>query len=223
MTHARARYRVQGYPCTVPGCGQPRQRLGQYCKQHDRVNTQTGDPLGQTIRKRDLKPYKEEAFAYIQKHHEHTSIQAALGWIGELIQAARMPVYTPTTKRQRLNEWLCKMRGAAIQPEEVLAVVVGMYLMQECDGRRFRSDRHFKHQWAVRVLRLIPAPFYQGWNKGEGRRYYRPLTVGVRELLAWEFLTALGAFPLRIARRMVEIRDKELVKKLAGLDVPFEE
>ncbi|TVM36579.1 hypothetical protein [Oceanidesulfovibrio marinus] len=213
--------------CEVPGCYAFRQKLGRYCEHHDRVNERTGHPQGRVIRKGELRPYAARAAEFIKEQHQHRGVQAALEWITELLHNAEDPgeLHRRSLPSQRVGKWFHKMHLAGITEEEVLATVVGMYLLRELDPRQFKSDRHFRHMLAIRVLRLVPAPFIQAWCQGEGRRLYHRIGVKMREHLADRLNAALGLLALRMAReikkRMEEEQRREWLDKLDGVADPF--
>ncbi|TVM18693.1 hypothetical protein DPQ33_04240 [Oceanidesulfovibrio indonesiensis] len=213
--------------CEVPGCYAYRQKWGRYCEHHDRVNERTGHPEGHTIRKGQLRPYAARATEFIQEQHQHRGVQAALEWIEELLANAEDPgeLHRSSLPSQRVGKWFHKMHLAGITAEEVLSTVVGLYLLRELDPRQFKSDRHFQHMLAIRVLRLVPAPFIQAWCNGEGRRLYHRIGVKMREHLADRLNAALGLLALRMAReikkRMEEEQRQEWLDRLDGVADPF--
>jgi hypothetical protein len=211
--HARIRkLRAEGLKCEVQGCFKLRQKLGRFCEHHDRVNQRTGHPEGEGVTKFDLKPYHEAALVYIDRHTYVPDIEAGLTWIDRVMGAGKRHP-RPWTPLERVSDWFARMREAEVPPQDVLAVIGGMYLMAEVSGFRpgFKDQRHFMHQLAIRVLRLVPAPRFKARN-GSGREYWRyaPITVGMREFLGPRLVKALGAVGLRIAREMVKEHEEQL-------------
>lgn len=229
MTHdspasRRARVRlVQGLTCDVKGCSLPVTGLSRYCDDHDKANERYGHPLGRLTTIGELKPYRTLAREFIDQHHDHPGIRAALDWIARLITETPEPrhIHQRSTPEQRLGRFMGQMRRGGVDPRDFLAVVAGMALLREWRPYTFKSDRHFAHQTAIRVLRLIPAPHVARWSGDKVRRNYDRVTVGARELLSKRLGVALGLLCLRIARTIVAELNKPDPDHLPGADAPF--
>lgn len=96
------------------------------------------------------------------------------------------------------------MKARGVTPEEMLAMVTAFYLLQEWHPRAFKSDRHFRHQLANRLLRMVNAPRSEVWQAGERAYRHDRVTVGMRELLATRITSALGVTCLSMARVIVK-------------------
>lgn len=197
----RCRARVQ-LACAVEHCFRPAQGIGKFCQQHDKRMEQTGDPQGRTIRKSQLAPYVRTVQAFIGRHRDHPGIVAALAWLEDIIQAAPRgtpPLRTSTPPPIRVALWLSRLKAQGIAPVDVLTVVAAMHLLRDSEPRAFATDRHFRHQTVIRVLRLIPGTPKTPRLGSHGRNYSR-ITVGVREHLGGQLLARLGLLCLNIAR-----------------------
>lgn len=215
--------RSAGLTCAVRGCWLPVTGLSRYCDDHDRRNQATGHPEGRTIRKADLRPFVKLTAAFIDQHRSHPGISAALDWITARIADAKDPRYLSrkSSPEQRVAKWLAKMRREGVDPKDVLAAVAAVYLLREYRPSAFKSDRHFDHQVAIRVLRLVPAPFVDRWTGTKVRRSYDWITVGTREHLSHRLKTALGLLSLRMAREILPTLTKPDPDHLQGADAPF--
>ena len=191
-----------GQPCAVDGCYSPRQKLGKYCEYHDRVNERTGDPEGRTIRKAELAPYFKQALEVVEDHPHNKSITHMVEWIKGLLNQTFKP-YRPNTPASRVWLWLYRMNEAGVKPEEVLAVVLGMYLLYEHSPRTFKTHRHFVHQLALRVFRLVPASQVRAWSSGRAYYKYDRVNVGMREYFGWFLVKNIGGHCLAFARHIL--------------------
>ncbi len=122
----------------------------------------------------------------------------------------------------RVNNWLVLLRNNDVQSSDILAIIIGMYLFQEDDPRRFNSDREFRHSMVTRIMRLISSR-----KEWEGDTIYRKarVTVGVREFLSEKIcMSRLGFLALSAARQMNEHDRKQrliLQGEISGKDEPF--
>jgi hypothetical protein len=210
----QARRRAAGIQCAASGCYRPVDKVSRYCATCDKRNETTGDPLGRTILRGELKPLLEPAAAFIARHSEHAGIKAAMEWIAKLFrEAAEREKRFPD---DRLTAWLARMHRDAVEPERVLAMMVA-HLHREFDPRRYPSDRFARHQLAIRVLRLVPPR--------KRRSYLRNrINVQTRERLAERLTRALGVLAIRIAREVAAEHERNLQptdRAVAGCDAPF--
>ncbi|MEW5772983.1 MAG: hypothetical protein AB1916_05615 [Thermodesulfobacteriota bacterium] len=199
--------------CDVPGCWQRRHKFSRYCRPHMKKDEDTGHPLGWTVRKAWLRPWQGEAARFIRDHLHHPDLERPLAHLEAILAQAKRPT-VPRTDADKLHLWLSNLREAGVSAQDVLACVVGMYWLQERLPERFKGDRHFRHQLAVRVLRLAPAPNHKAWDKGREYRLYQRIGVKVRELLASVLIRTTGAAPLRIIRAIEQGHQENLLDHL---------
>jgi hypothetical protein len=102
-----------------------------------------------------------------------------------------------------LEHWRSRLKRAGIHDHELMSVVIAMYALREHDPRAFRSDRHFRHQLALRFLRKAPAPPVLKWRGGSGGLRYDRISVGTRELLARELESGIGLACFRMAKLLI--------------------
>jgi len=191
--------------CEITTCFQPVQKFGRYCDRHDKQAEVTGHPLGHTIRISELKPYLKPASRYIKQHKDHPAIAACLQWLNELVYGSRvrgLQQRLAASPQHRLYRWLDQLERSGAFPDELLAITVSLYLYLEDQPQAFKSDRHFRHQLAIRFLRKAPAPFMQGYRSGVGGRRYDRITVGVRDLLAKLLAESIGVPCMGMAKKI---------------------
>ncbi|QEX16843.1 hypothetical protein FRZ44_21380 [Hypericibacter terrae] len=193
--------------CEVSGCHLPRQHFGKWCEAHDRRAQETGHPLGRTIRRREFEPFVKGARRYLDRHQDHPRIAKALSWLEALVYAsgaAPAEITRKSTAHDRLLTWLVKLRRQEVSPVEMLAIAIGICAYREWSPQVFRSDRHFNHQLAIRVLRLARAERITTMHRGchEYRRHDR-ITSGVRDLLSEALNRHVGVVALSVARKLV--------------------
>ena len=193
-------------PCAVSWCEEPAQGIGRYCDKHDAVNYRTGHPEGRTVKKSELKSWQRTARWYIKRNRDHPAIAAGLRWLTELVYGRRQlsPLRPNSTPKERLDHWWHHFSSKSVDPLDMLACIVGMYFMQARNRAAFKSDRMFRHQLVIRLLRLAPPPRVPKYNNGEGGWKYNRITVGVREYLGRRIeTTGIGVLALRISTILV--------------------
>lgn len=195
-----------GRRCEIPGCYLPRQKFGRYCEAHDQVMQRTGDPKGRTVRRGEFEPFITAARQYFIKFQDHPEIAKRIRWIERLIwEAGPAPgrITPKSSAHDRLRLWVDQMRRQELPPIEILSMVVALYAFREWTPRAFRSDRHFKHQLAIRVLRMVRTPRIVSRRGTEYLGYVR-ITVGVRALLGDALHLQLGTLGFAVGRKLTK-------------------
>lgn len=197
--------------CEVSRCHLPRQHFGKFCERHDRRAQETGHPLGATIRRRQFEPFIKDAQRYLSQHQDHPRIADALGWIEQLIYATGpepVGITAKSSTHDRLLRWISKLRRQEASPLEILALIVGIWALREWSPQVFRSDRHFNHMLAIRVLRIVKAERVTTTNRGTHDYLKRDrITSGVRDLLSEALNRNVGVVALSIARKLAAKAD----------------
>jgi len=171
-----------------------------------------------------ISPFIKRASQYIRANQDHATIAATLEWCRSYIHEANAPlteVHRNSTSRQRLSHWLSRLKRAGIYDYELIATVVAMYMLREWEPRSFRSDRHFRHQLAIRFIRKAPAPPAYKWRSGTGGLRYDRVTVGTRELLARELEEAIGVACFRIAKLLLTKPNVPTPEQLSAMRGPL--
>lgn len=208
--------------CDVPGCFRTVQKWGRYCDAHDDRCQRTGDPRGHTVTKGELAPCLSSVYRFLDENGDHPAIKGAYDVLDRLLQSAQPRRVWSGSKSawERTNNWLVHLRESHVEPKDMMATLVAIFLYQELSPEAFRSDKHFRHQMVVRLLRLAPTrrdPFTH-------RRKDR-ITVGVRDFLSERLChSKLGALALRIAKHIAEDENQKndfLRCDIDGYHVPF--
>lgn len=209
-----------GKQCSVPGCYHYVNKFSQFCKHHDQVNQRTGHPQGRTISIGELKTYRTIAREFLEKNIDHPSVASAKDFLVGFLSDSTPPksIGARTPPRVRLRYWRHALWSSAIDPLDMLAVIVGMFLLRHYDLRAFRSDRHFWHQTVVRLFRLAK-PIR---DAGAGHAYHKRITVGERELftdiMKKSRLMTLGHV---VSQEIINIERKAQLPQVEGIRTPF--
>ncbi len=96
-----------------------------------------------------------------------------------------------------------------VEPRAVVETVLAMYLMQDQEPRRFRSDAAFRVQLVRRVMRLseVSADTWPDPRTGRVRRTYRDFTPQAAGVIAGWLAEALGSTGVHLVK--LELRDAE--------------
>lgn len=218
------RNEASGRQCEVMGCHRPVQKIGRLCIHHDSTEKRTGHPLGHTVRVKELAPYLKLVSGYVRQNQAHPAIAETIRRTAELVYGARRrnvgrrPNATP---QERVSGWLDRLEGKRVSPEELVSIVAAMFYLQEDQPRAFKSDRHFRHQLAIRFIRKAPAPNSPRWWEGQGRKRYDRITVATRDLLASMLERAVGLPCLRIAQTLHRANNPYSPEQEAAVRAPL--
>jgi hypothetical protein len=195
-------------PCSVSGCYSLRDGFAIYCTAHSQRQREHGHPLQPVTTKAALKPYLKMARRFLRVHASHPATMAALEVARELMHAS-----PNTPKRQRkigngpYNTWVELRRLAdanpPVQPEEVLAVVIAMALLQQYERKHFRSDKAALYATARAIYRLRELSAAKvTWDEERQRSVKETMVLGSQALsyLGQRVALKLGVFALGVVR-----------------------
>jgi hypothetical protein len=200
--------------CSAPGCGTPAStRFGRYCRPHVAQLRRHG-AIGQTgITKADLKAYRHIVGARLEKNKDKpllTQLEARWGAVityaeGVLEEAQSKPMVR--YRREAAIEMLSI--GKNVQPRDVIETVLTMYIMQDQEPRRFKSDQAFRTQLVRRVrgLTRLNADSWTDARTGKRKLVYRDLSQRTVTIMGDWIAEALGPAGLMFAR--LERKDHE--------------
>lgn len=200
--------------CRAPGCGKPATRYGHFCTTHKSRLRRHGDVAQQGITKEALRPYVALVRARIAKNIGSTVWETCdARWVAiveharGIVRAAQGGV--PGSRNERVAASAVVKLADHVDARAVVEAVLGMYLIQDQEPRRFHSDEAFRVQLVRRVMRLseVSAQSWPDPNTGRVRRTYRDFTPGAASVIAGWLAEALGPTGLHLAK--LELRDAE--------------
>lgn len=216
-----------GIRCDAPGCRLYADRIGRYCDAHQKRDERHGHPTAAPIKAAEMRPFVECCRAFIAEQRAHPGVAAALQWIGETIRSGRpvapWRVHRKTPAGDRVSGWLAQLAADEVSPEEILATICAVYLLREWAPRRFPRcprDRFFRHQTALRVLRLARGRWLFNEKAQRGTVWRARVTAGTREALGETLVRTLGPLALNAARHLVR-RMAAPAAGLPGQHAPF--
>ncbi|GJD92982.1 hypothetical protein [Methylobacterium iners] len=143
--------------CHSPGCSErAATRYGNYCSKHASAKRRHGDSLQKGVTKSDLKPYIELIQERRAKHPEKKAwISMEERWKAQVeICVGIANDHGPMNKYKRIAAKEIVKVGHNVEHKTVVDTVLAMYLLQELESRRFRSDLAFWTQLVRRVRGL---------------------------------------------------------------------
>ena len=205
--------------CRASGCERSTtSRFSVYCPRHQSRLRRQGDVAQEAISKADLKGYLKLVRQRIEKNRDSPAWgQLEARWLA-LVEHAKGIVAAfhagkPGVRyvRKAAQEMLKVAEAAA--PRTVVETVLAVYVMQELDPRRFRSDPGFRFPLVRRVRALADVSAGQRWDHKSDRvrRVYRELTPKAVATIGQWLAEALGGAGLHLAR--LELRDIEKDKE----------
>jgi hypothetical protein len=191
--------------CNVPGCQLTAYRISSRCRTHAKRHDRNGHPTARPISVLELRPYRDQCAALIARQKSRLGIQRAVEWLGALLSAGKaLPpwrLHPRTAAADRVSAWMASHAAEGVTPEACLTTVLAMYLIQELEPRRFAgSDHFFRHQLALRVLRLGSGKWHRHEKTHPGTVWQQRVTAATCALLGRQLVSALGPLGLSAAR-----------------------
>ena len=177
--------------CRVQGCSGKSSRYGVYCTTHKARDRRHGDPVQETITAASLQPYRSAIRARIRRNPSNPlwslleanwreTVAEAEGFISDAMASglgARRYVMAACREVVKLSKH--------VEPREIAETALAMFLLQDQEPRRFKSDRGFRVQLSrrLRALTDVNVGTYINPTTGKPTRVYRELTPRVAEEL----------------------------------------
>lgn len=192
--------------CSVSGCGLKAEGYSPLCNTHKRALQRHGHPLMDGVQATELKPYTARVSSRMRKN------EGSRVW--EILRAnwraladhsrgcqARILQGEPYNRTEaRAHNEFVKLDDA-VEPLEIMKVVMALYLLQHERPSRFPSDDAFRFQLVRRVIRLTDINVGVSHNHKTGRavRVYRDLPPRVSRLLGSWLAEAFGGAGVYLA------------------------
>lgn len=205
--------------CRITGCGLATSGYSTFCATHKRRQRRHGHPAQAGVAVHELKPLQSRVRARMEKnagnptwHILRSRWEALIGIAkGEMM---RWQGGAPMS-RYEVEAWAnVEKIGVAASETEIIETVLAMYLLQEENPHRFRSDAAFSGQLVRRVRALAPVNIGESYNHKTGkiRRVYRdakPKTVAILAGLLQETFGAAGLIVARLEKQEVGKKTEE--------------
>ncbi|MFS0753483.1 hypothetical protein ABC383_02140 [Noviherbaspirillum sp. 1P10PC] len=177
------------------------------CDNHKRRNRRHGHPEQRSVTSYELEPFRKRVKARIEKNASNPTWKLLRDrWEAlEGIAKGHVEQYgtgVPYNLHQREAWANVATLGAAAQTMDIIEIVLAMYLMQEENPYRFKSDEAFSGQLVRRVRNLAPTSIatYQDFRTNKAKRVYRDLKPRTVEILARMLQETFGVAGLTVAK-----------------------
>ena len=202
-------------PCRVTGCGAHTTRYGHFCPTHKSNLRRHGHPEQRAVTNADLKPFLGMVRRRIEKNADNaTWAHCEARWLAVvehgraiLSQAQRG---LPGNRHERVAAQEVAALGDGAEPRVVIETAFAMFLLQEHEPRRFRSDDAFRAQLVRRLRGLAEASIseWQGVTGGRPKRAQRDIPPKAAAVVGQWVAEALGGVGIHLAR--LEERDRKV-------------
>lgn len=217
--------------CRMYGCEGKPSRYGKYCTAHKARDRRHGDPAQETITETSLKPYRSAIRARIRRNPSNplwslleTSWREAVGEAEAYFADARAAGKRVFRFQMSASQEVAKL-AQYVEPREVVETALAMFLLQDQEPRRFKSDKAFRVQLSrrIRALTDVNVGTYINPKTGKPTRVYRELTPRVAEevgRMAAAVFGGAGVMLAELERKQAQDtrqRRAEMADAIAGL------
>jgi hypothetical protein len=150
--------------CRAPGCDSPTtSHYSIYCSRHQSRLRRQGDVAQEAISKAELKTYLKRVRQRIAKNPDNPAWgQLEARWLFVVEHAKGIVAESQSGKAgiRYVRKAAAEVRKVAetATPRDVIETVLAVFVMQELEPRRFRSDPGFRFQLVRRVWALRKLP-----------------------------------------------------------------
>jgi hypothetical protein len=198
----------------VAGCGaSASSRYSAYCSTHKGRLRRHGAIDQQGITKGNLQPFLKIVQTRIEKNLESplwTQLDARLAALAD--HARSFLAYRGAMARhERIAAEELQKLTDAVPPRRVVETTLALFIMQELQPRRFRSDRAFRTQLVRRVRGLtdLNAGSWFDHQTGKTKRAYKELSPRAAAVMSQWLADAFGGVGLHLARLEQNEADKK--------------
>ncbi|MCP5239687.1 MAG: hypothetical protein H6949_07685 [Zoogloeaceae bacterium] len=193
--------------CSVPLCPEPIAGYGALCNRHKSIRRRHGHPEQSGITVQELTPYRKRVKNRMQRNSENQAWSILAQRWERVIDAAK----AQDDEAQAGKPFVSYMREAGhelvklsneVPVEALVETALAMFLMQEEQPRRFKSDAAFDAQLARRARALTDTNAGTYWDDKTKRtkRVYRDVTPRTLAVIAEYLKAAFGVAGLYVAR-----------------------
>jgi hypothetical protein len=190
------------------------------CERHKRIKRRHGHPEQQGITVAFLSPYRQRVKARMVKNADNPAWGILRQRWERVLGMTQGKGQSPTARHHREAMSELDKLGKDVDAAVICEVALAMYLLQDDQPRRFKSDTAFDFQLVRRVRGLTDANAGEYWDQKKQRtkRVYRDLPPRTVLTLADYFKATFGVAGLYVARLEQEEMDRELMDKVSLQD-----
>lgn len=194
-------------PCSVPLCSTTAAGFGNLCDRHKAIRRRHGHPEQSGVTVQELAPYRKRVKHRMDKNNSNPAWDI-LGQRWEMIinaakaDEAEIRNGRPFVTYQREAHTELVKLANEVPVDSLIETALAMFLMQEEQPRRFKSDAAFDTQLARRARALTESNAGTYWDEKTKRvkRVYRDISPRTLAVMAQHLKTAFGVAGLYVAR-----------------------
>ena len=213
-TQPQTPWRATYARCAAPGCIEVPRKFSRFCRLHHDHIRATGAVNGKILTKQQIEAHARRAREWLLCNAAHPALQFAGGTMAELL--------APTESATFLGGEFARLRLGGAQPEEMLALWLGVWLWQDAAVRPL-EDREFDVNCARSMLRCVPA---KSAISRTGRKHYKRIRGSHARALGEHLRQEIGAFALMAVRSITALEKAKAEKRATlrgALAEPFHE
>lgn len=211
--------------CRAPGCGARTSRYGQFCSTHRSRSRRHGHPEQEGITKAQLKPFVKLVRTRITKNETNTvwdlceARWRALALHAQHLIAARKAGQAGSRYERIAAQEIVKL-ASTVEASAVMETTFAMFLLEDQQPRRFRSDASFRSQLVRRLRGLseVNAGVWFSPATGKTKRAYRDLAPRAVMIMAAWVIEALGG----VGRHLAKLEQDERIARQQRVNEYFE-
>ena len=139
--------------CAVSGCADKRDRIGKYCRYHNRKQSMFGSPLGRKVKRHEYKTESKLCADFVAAQQSHPAIKLAQGYLQQWIEhGAAHP------SQSVFNKTLKRLHDHYVTPQTVLSECAALWLFDQY-RKLFKSKEEMVMGLGGLVFWLAPVPF----------------------------------------------------------------
>lgn len=204
-------------PCSVSQCPATAAGFGALCNRHKAIRRRHGHPEQTGVTVQELAPFRLRVRLRMEKNQGNQAWSILAQRWGMVIDSAK----AQEAEAQRGRPFVAHERDACqelvklareVPVETLTETVLALFLMQEEQPRRFKSDAAFDAQLARRARALTDTNAGTYWDDKAKRtkRVYRDVAPRTLAVIAEHLKAAFGMAGLYVAR--LEQRESEQTK-----------
>lgn len=201
-------------PCRAPGCTASTTRYGHFCPAHKSNLRRHGHPEQTAVTKAELKPFVALVRKRIEKNAENaTWAHSEARWLAVAEHARGIVAHAqrglPSNRHERVAAQQVAALADRVSPRDVIETTFAVFLLQDHDPRRFRSDDAFRAQLVRRVRGLSEGNVaeWKGSSDGRAKRAQRDIPPKSVAIIGQWIAEAVGGVGVHLAR--LEQRDRK--------------
>lgn len=206
--------------CRIQGCTLPISGFSFFCEDHKRRNRRHGHPTQLAVTAHELEPFRKRVRARIEKNMGNPTWNILGARWEAVIEVAKSEEATYLTgavhNRYEREAWFNVVKiGTSASAKEVIEVVLAMYLLQEENHHRFKSDNAFSAQLVRRVRALAPVNVASYYNNKARKvksvyRDAKPKTTAILARIIQDTFGVAGVTVAHLERyEMKQLRDEK--------------